>query len=108
MPHLDESGWLVQERKVVDIRGATSSHMGNCPKMKLFQLLTSVRRCDLLVCCREDIMGILKYLMVWMLNWVASKDILRRMGWSMMETEMVMPNQVEVPNGGFVKMNVLL
>ena len=26
----------------------------------------------------------------------------------MMETALMMPNQVEIPNGGFVKMNVLL
>lgn len=80
MPHLDELGWLVQERKVIDFRGTMASHIGNMPTMKLFQILSSIRKCDLLVCCREDIVGILKYMIVWKPNWVASKDLLKTLG----------------------------
>ena len=83
MPHLDESGWLVQERKVIDFRGSVIAHMGNAPIMKLFQTLNLARRCDLLLRCREEIQGILNYLVVWKPDWMASKDLLRRLGWSM-------------------------
>nr|POE65428.1 hypothetical protein CFP56_70311 [Quercus suber] len=64
-PHLDESGWLIQERKVIDFRGAASAHLGNFPTLKLFQVLKTVRNCDLLVCCKEEVKGILNYLTVW-------------------------------------------
>jgi len=77
MPHLDESRWLVQERKVIDFSGTVASHMGNIPTMKLFQILASIRKCDLLVCCRDDIVGIQKDMVVWKPNWVASKDLLK-------------------------------
>ena len=80
MPHLDESGWLVQERKVIDFKGSVSTHLRNIPTLKLFQILNPVKRCDLLVCCKEEIQGILNYLVVWKLDWVASKDLLRRLG----------------------------
>lgn len=108
VPHLDKSGWLVQERKVIDSRGSVSSYMGNFPTMKLFQILTPIRNCDLLLCCREDIVGILKYMIVWKPNWMTSKDFLRRLGWSMMETTSMTPNQVEVPYDNYVTMNILL
>ncbi|XP_023928116.1 uncharacterized protein LOC112039472 [Quercus suber] len=47
--------------------------------------------------------------MVWKPDWVASKDILRRMGWSVVETTMMNSNppEIEVPLGNFVKMNIL-
>uniref|UniRef100_A0A7N2N6Y0 Uncharacterized protein n=1 Tax=Quercus lobata TaxID=97700 RepID=A0A7N2N6Y0_QUELO len=77
MPHLDESRWLVQERKVIDFSGTVASHMGNIPTMKLFQILASIRKCGLLVCCRDDIVGIQKDMVVWKPNWVASKDLLK-------------------------------
>ena len=81
--------------------------MGNFPILKLFQILTLVKRCDLLVTCREDIPGILKYLIVWKPDWMASTNLLRTMGWSMMEVAAMMPNPVEVPVGKFANMNIL-
>ena len=42
MPHLDEFGWIVQERKVIDFRGTTMTHLGNAPTMKLIQILKTV------------------------------------------------------------------
>ena len=68
VPHLDESGWLVQERKVIDFKATLASHMGNMPTMKLFQILASIRKCNLLVYCREDIVEILKYMVIWKPN----------------------------------------
>lgn len=64
-PHLDEFGWLVQERKVIDFRGSISIHLGNFPTMKLFQTLPPIRTCDLLVSSKEEIQGILNYMVVW-------------------------------------------
>ena len=88
MPHMDELGWLVgwlrRERKL------TSE--------KLFQFLKPVKKCDLLICYREEIQGILNYLTVWKPNWVASKDLLWRMGWSMLATSMMGTNPMEIPN----------
>ena len=107
-PHLDVFGWIVQERKVIDFRGVVTSHMGNFPNLKLFQILNTVKRCDLLVTCREDIPGILKYLTVWKLDWMASTDLLMIMGWSMMEAAAMMPNPMEVPVGKSANMNILL
>ena len=98
MPHLDESGWIVQERKVIDYKGSVSMHLGNMPTLKLFQILNQVKRCDLLVCCKEEIQGILNYLVVWKPDWVASKDLLRRLGWSMIASTMMGTNPMEVPN----------
>lgn len=80
MPHLDELGWLIQERKVIDFRGSVSTHLGNMLVLKLFQILKTVKKCDLLLCCREEIQGILNYMATWKLDWVASKDLLRRLG----------------------------
>ena len=34
-PHLDEFGWIVQERKVIDFKGLVTTHMGNLPMMRL-------------------------------------------------------------------------
>ena len=53
-------------------------------------------------------MGILKYLMIWKPNWLTSKDLLRRLGWSMIDSAIMNPNQVEVPIGQFVQMNILI
>lgn len=53
-------------------------------------------------------MGILKYTMIWKPDWVTSKDLLRRLGWSMVDAAMINPSLVKVPLGKFVKMNVLL
>nr|POE98570.1 hypothetical protein CFP56_59494 [Quercus suber] len=55
IPHLDESGWLVQERKVIDFRGSAMTYLGNCPAMKLIQILKTINQCDLLLCYREEI-----------------------------------------------------
>lgn len=109
VPHWDESRWLVQERKLADFRGMASAHLGNHPTLKLIQLMALIQRCDVLLCCREDILGILKYMMVWKPDWVASKDILKRIGWSVVETAMMSanPSDIKVPLGQFVKMNIL-
>ena len=48
MPHFDESGWIIQERRIVDFRGSASAHMGNHPMLKLIQILAPVKRCNLL------------------------------------------------------------
>ena len=83
----------------MDFRGMASMHMGNHPMLKLIQILTPIWTCDVLMCCREDIVGILKYMMIWKSNWSTSKDVPRRMGWSMVKAAMMNPNQVEVPVG---------
>ena len=110
MPHWDESGWIIQERKLVDFRGMATAHMGNHPTLKLIQIMAPVQKSDMLLSCREDILGILKYMLIWKPNWMASKDLLRRMGWSMVEAAAMNTNppEIEVPLSQFVKMNVLL
>lgn len=108
MPHLDESGWLIQERRVIDFRGLAASHLGNFPTLELFQILNQVKKYDLLLCCREDIQGILNYMAMWKLEWVASKDLLRRLGWSMIATARMGIEPVEIPNNHCAKMNILL
>ena len=77
VPHWDESSWIIQERKLVDFRGAVTTHMGNHPSLKLIQILAPVQKLDALLCCREDVVGILKYMMIWKSDWIGSKDILR-------------------------------
>ena len=52
--------------------------------------------------------GILNYLVVWKPDWVASKDLLRRMGWSMIASSMRGPNQIEFPIEFYTQMNILL
>ena len=108
MPHLDESGWLIQERRVIDFKGSVSMHMGNMPTMKLFQILKPIKRCDLLLCYREEIQGILNYMAMWKPNWVASKDLLRRLGWSMIALAKIGSNSMEIPNNHCSQMNILL
>lgn len=110
VPHWDESGWIIQERKLVDFREVVTTHMGNHPTLKLIQILVPVQRCDALLCCREDIVGILKYMTIWKPNWMGCKDILRRIGWSMVEAAVmnINPMEIEVPLGQFVKTNILL
>ena len=65
MPHWDESEWIIQERKLVDFRGMATTHLGNHPTLKLIQIMAPVQRCDMLLSCREDILGILKYMIIW-------------------------------------------
>ena len=48
LPHFDESGWIIQERRIVDFRGSASAFMGNHPMLKLIQILAPVKRCNLL------------------------------------------------------------
>lgn len=108
MPHLDEFRWMVQERKVIDFRGTAMTHLGNAPTMKLIQILRTVNKCDLLLDCREEIQGILNYLVVWKPDWVASKDLLRRMGWSIIASSMRGPNLIKIPNDFCTQMNILL
>ena len=91
MPHLDELGWLIHERKVVDFRGMPTVHQGNYPTL------------NLIICDIEDIMGILKYMVIWKLEWVASKELLRCLGWSIINSLMMNPSPVEVPNGHCVQ-----
>lgn len=57
-----------------------------------------MKRCDLLVCCMENILGILKFMVQWKQDWVAFKDLLRRLGWSMMEVAIMGSNSVQIPN----------
>ena len=64
----------------MDFRGSTSTHMGNHPMLKLIRILVPVKRCNILICCRKDTMGILKYMMIWKPKWNSSKDLLRRLG----------------------------
>ena len=108
VPHFDKLRWLIQERRLVDFRGMASLHMGNHPMLNLIQILTPIQVCDVLVYCKEDTMGILKHLMIWKPNWITSKDLLRRLGWSMIDAAMMNPNQVEVPIGQSVQMNILM
>ncbi|XP_050269430.1 uncharacterized protein LOC126713652 [Quercus robur] len=108
MPHLDESGWLIQERRVIDFKGSVSMHMGNMPTMKLFQILKPIKRFDLHLCYREEIQGILNYMAMWKPNWVASKDLLRRLGWSMIALAKIGSNSMEIPNNHCSQMNILL
>ena len=53
-------------------------------------------------------MGILKYMVIWKLEWVASKELLRCLGWSIINLMMMNPSPVEVPNGHCVQMNILI
>ena len=107
-PHFDEFEWLIQERKLVDQRGMATALMGNHLMLKLFQILRPVEKCDVLISCKEDVEGILKYMMIWKLEWKHSKDLLRRLGWSMVEATAMNPSRVEIPMDQFVKMNILL
>uniref|UniRef100_A0A7N2N4Z5 Endonuclease/exonuclease/phosphatase domain-containing protein n=1 Tax=Quercus lobata TaxID=97700 RepID=A0A7N2N4Z5_QUELO len=108
VPHLDEFGWLVQERKVIDFKRIVSMHLGNFPIMKLFQTFNPGKTCDLLISCREEIQGILNYMVLWKPNRVASKELLRRLGWSMIASSMVGPNPMEISNNHCAQMNILL
>ena len=111
MPHWDESEWIIQERRLVDFKGMATAHLGNHPTLKLIQIMAPVKKCNVLLNCREDIRGILKHMIIWKLEWGASKDLLKRMGWSMVEAAAAMntnPPETKVPLGQFIKMNVLL
>ena len=73
--------------------------IGNHPMLKLIQILMPVEKCDVLISCREDVVGMLKYMMIWKPEWKHSKDLLRRLGWSMVEVAAMNPSRVEVPMG---------
>ena len=60
MPHFDKSRWIIRERKLVDFRGMATADMWNHPMLKLVQILAPVNICDMLICYREDVEGILK------------------------------------------------
>ena len=82
--------------------------MGNHPMLKLIQFLVPLEKCDVLISCREDVVGMLKYMMIWKPEWKHSKDLLRSLGWSMVEAAAMNPSHVEVPMDQFVKMNILM
>ena len=46
--------------------------------------------------------------MVWKLNWVASKDLLWRLGWSTIVSAKMGSNPMEIPNTNCSHMNILL
>lgn len=102
VPHFDESRWVIQERRIVDFKRSALAHIGYHPNLKLIQILSPIKKCNLLVCYREDTMGILKYMIIWKPDWTASKDLLRRMGWSMVDAAMMNPSSVEILLGQFV------
>lgn len=83
----------------MDFRGTSSAHLGNHPTLKLIQILEPVQQCNLLICCKEETLDILKYMMVWKPEWAMGKDLLQRMGWSMVEAAILNPRPVEVPLG---------
>lgn len=64
MLHFDKSSWIFQERKLEDFRGMGTTYIVNHPILKLVQILVPVKSCDILICCKEDVLGILKYIMV--------------------------------------------
>nr|POE90796.1 hypothetical protein CFP56_23091 [Quercus suber] len=99
IPHFDESRWLIQEKRLVDFRGTTSTHLGNHLTLKLIQILEPVQKCDILIYCKKETLCILKYVMVWKPEWAMGKDLLQRMGWSMVKASMLNLRPVEVPLG---------
>ena len=108
MPHLDELGWLVQERKVIDFKGSASTHLGNFfndEVVPVSQNSLEMRSSDLLQ--RGD-SGILNYMTVWKPNRVASKDLLQRMGWSMIAMSMTRSNPMEISTTHVAQMNILI
>ena len=60
----------------------------------------------MLISCKEEVMGILKHILIWKPEWKHSKELLRRLGWSMVEAATM--NRVEILMGQFVKMNILM
>ena len=53
-------------------------------------------------------MGFLRYMMVWKLEWNSSKDLLKRLRWSMVDVAMMNPSLGEVPLDKFVAINILM
>ena len=49
-----------------------------------------------------------KYMMIWKPEWNSSKDLLRRLGWTMVDAAIMNPNLMEVPLGQFIVMNILM
>lgn len=43
-------------------------HLGNTPTMKLFQAVSLVKKCDLLISYREEIHEILNHMVLWKPN----------------------------------------
>nr|POE64448.1 line-1 reverse transcriptase like [Quercus suber] len=75
--------WMVKTGKETSgPEGNGITLMGNHPMLKLIQILALVEKCDVLICCREDVVGILKYMMIWKPKLKNSKDLLRRIGWN--------------------------
>lgn len=93
---------------MIDFRGSLSTHLGNMPTLKLFQTLKKIEKYDLLLCCREEIQEIMNYMAMWKPYWVASKDLLRRLGWSMITSTKMGTNPMEIPNNHCSQMNILL
>ena len=56
----------------------------------------------------EDVVGILKHMMIWKLEWNHSTELLRRLGWNMIEAATMKPSQVEFPLDQCAKMNILM
>ena len=77
MLHFDKSGWIIQERKLVDFRGMRTTHIVNHPILKLVQILAPVKSCVVLICCKEDVVGILKYMMVSSADSGSSEELCR-------------------------------
>ena len=94
----------------MDFRGMATAHLGNHPTLKLIQLMAPVQRCNVLLNYREKILGILKHMIIWKPEWGASNDLLRRMGWSMVDTTSMNanPSEIKVPLGQFFNINILL
>ena len=47
-------------------------------------------------------------MMIWKPEWTTSKDLLRSLGWSMVDAAMMNPSSSETPLRQFVKMNILM
>ena len=76
--------------------------------LKLIQVIAPIEKSDVLICCREDVVGILKHMMIWKLEWNHSTDLLRMLGWSMIEAATMKPSQAEFPLDQCAKMNILM
>ena len=53
MPHFDKTGWIIQEKRIVDFRGLASAYMGNHPMLKLIQILVPIKNYDMLICAER-------------------------------------------------------
>nr|POE52456.1 line-1 reverse transcriptase like [Quercus suber] len=58
--------WMVKIGKETSgPEGNGTTLMGNHPMLTLIQILALVEKCDVLIYCREDVVGILKYMMIY-------------------------------------------